>query len=124
LVRYRSKFVKYKSILSAAMATIVPVIGPATAQEKKPLELHYTAGTPPKTVRAIPTKEARILPDFTVFLDPPTGFVFVKLPGGWKFVGKVGDEDGVQVPANVVTELLFGEDESEEASRTPVTEAR
>ncbi|WP_051378935.1 hypothetical protein [Derxia gummosa] len=27
-------------------------------------------------------------PDYTVFHDAPTGFVFVKLPTGWKFVGK------------------------------------
>ena len=27
--------------------------------------------------------------DFDIFVDPPTAFVFVKLPLEWKFVGKI-----------------------------------
>jgi hypothetical protein len=69
-------------------------------------------------------KVAKVVSDYTVFLDPPTGFVFVKLPSGWKFVAKVGAKHAAQAPANVVTALLFGEDESEEADRTAVTETR
>jgi hypothetical protein len=48
--------------------------------------------------------------DFTIFLDPPTGFVFVKLPQGWQFVGRVqrtAQEGGL--PAHVRTALLPGE---------------
>jgi hypothetical protein len=44
--------------------------------------------------------------DYTVFVDPPTGFAFVKLPAGWKFVGRVASEDVSKLPATVVTWLL------------------
>ena len=53
-------------------------------------------------------KVAKVVSDYTVFVDPPTGFVFVKLPKGWKFVGKVGPRDVAKVPPQVVTELLTG----------------
>jgi len=51
---------------------------------------------------------ARVLPDFTVFIDPPTGFVFVKLPTGWKFVGKTELREGGAALPGVVTSLLEG----------------
>jgi hypothetical protein len=44
--------------------------------------------------------------DYTVFLDPPTNFVFVKLPQGWKFVGKAEAALPARLPGNVVTRLL------------------
>ena len=62
-------------------------------------------------------KVAKVVPDYTVFLDPPTGFVFVKLPAGWRFVGKVEAKDIAQVPASVVTALLTGDDDSDETGR-------
>ncbi|MFM2067435.1 MAG: hypothetical protein RLZZ584_2344 [Pseudomonadota bacterium] len=49
---------------------------------------------------------ARIVPDYAVFVDPPTGFVFVKLPAGWKFVGKVEAGELARLPSSVVTALL------------------
>jgi hypothetical protein len=55
---------------------------------------------------------ARVVADYTVFLDPPTGFVFVKLPVGWKFVGKVDSKDVARAPASVVTAMLVDADES------------
>lgn len=56
---------------------------------------------------------ARVVPDFTVFVDPPTGFVFVKLPAGWKFVGKA-DLAQVTVPAaGTVNSLLESNDDDE-----------
>ena len=45
-------------------------------------------------------------PDYTVFVDPPTGFVFVKLPQGWKFAGRVLPEDVARLPPSIVTALL------------------
>lgn len=44
--------------------------------------------------------------DYTVFVDPPTGFVFVKLPQGWKFAGRVMPDDVARLPATIVTALL------------------
>lgn len=44
--------------------------------------------------------------DFDIFLDPPTGFVFVKLPQGWKFVGKVDESVQASLPSKVITSLL------------------
>jgi hypothetical protein len=64
-------------------------------------------------------KVAKVLPDFTVYFDKPTGFVFVKLPMGWKFVGKVDAKDAVRLPRRVVTELLREEDGAR-AKRLPV----
>ena len=60
---------------------------------------------------------AKVVPDYTVFLDPPTGFVFVKLPGGWKFAGKVEVKDVAKLPAGVVTALLTGDDDGNETSQ-------
>lgn len=57
-------------------------------------------------------KVARVVADYTVFLDPPTGFVFVKLPVGWKFVGKVDPGEVARAPGNVVTSMLVDADES------------
>ena len=44
---------EHKSILSAAMATIVLAVAPAAAQESKSVELRYASGAPPKTVWAM-----------------------------------------------------------------------
>jgi len=44
---------EHKSILSAAMATIVLAVAPAAAQDSKPVDLRYTSGAPPKTVWAM-----------------------------------------------------------------------
>lgn len=46
--------------------------------------------------------------NFDVFVDPPTGYTFVRLPSGWKFVGVVEQSDLGNLPATVITSLLPG----------------
>lgn len=44
--------------------------------------------------------------DFDVYVDTPTGFVFVKLPAGWKFVARVDAAEMNHLPGTVLTSLL------------------
>lgn len=52
----------------------------------------------------VPTK------DFDVYVDTPTGFVFVKLPAGWKFVSRLDATDMARLPDTVLTSLLQDDD--------------
>lgn len=44
--------------------------------------------------------------DFDLFVDPPTGFAFIKLPAGWKFIGKLEADDMRRLPTTALTSLL------------------
>jgi hypothetical protein len=46
---------------------------------------------------------------YSVFVDQPTGFTFVKMPSGWKFVGAVSKEEAQHVPASVLTSVMPAE---------------
>lgn len=55
------------------------------------------------------TAQAAAPAPYSVFVDQPTGFTFVKLPSGWKFVGAVSKEEAQHVPANVLTSVMPGD---------------
>ena len=56
------------------------------------------------------TDTAPIARDFDVFVDLPTAFAFIKLPMGWKFIGKLDAEQLRQLPPGTITSLLPAED--------------
>ena len=63
--------------------------------------------------------------DYTVFVDLPTAFAFIKLPMGWKFVGKLDADQLRHLPADTVTSLLPAADMAEQvASETQRQTAR
>jgi hypothetical protein len=70
------------SALSAALLLAAPVLSSA------------------QTISTVATPAAKT---FSVFVDPPTGFTYVKMPSGWKFVGAVSKEEMRQLPATLLT---------------------
>jgi len=48
--------------------------------------------------------------DFDIYVDQPTGFVFVKLPAGWKFVSRIEQAELARLPGTVLTALLAPEE--------------
>lgn len=62
--------------------------------------LAFPAHAEPGDAIQVPVK------DFDIYVDPPTGFVFVKLPQAWKFVGKVDAQALTRLPPHVLTALL------------------
>lgn len=56
--------------------------------------------------------------DLDIFVDLPTGFTFVKMPAGWKFVGKLEAEQMRHLPSTALTSLL-PPDQDEVRTATP-----
>ena len=54
--------------------------------------------------------EAATVKDFDVYVDLPTGFTFVKMPQGWKFVGQLDQQAMRKLPGSVHTWLLPAEE--------------
>jgi len=44
--------------------------------------------------------------DYDVFVDLPTAFAYIKLPTGWKFIGKLDAAQLRQLPPDTLTSLL------------------
>jgi hypothetical protein len=47
-----------------------------------------------------------VVNEYDVFVDLPTAFAFIKLPTGWKFIGKLDADQLRRLPAGTLTSLL------------------
>ena len=80
------------------------------------------------TVAAAPAaaqeNPAAAVKDYTLFVDPPTAFAFIKLPTGWKFIGKLDVDQLRHLPPGTVTSLLPREDDAVRLADAPVSPVR
>jgi len=53
-----------------------------------------------------------VVKEYDVFVDLPTAFAFIKLPTGWKFIGKLDADQLRRLPAGTLTSLLPLDDDS------------
>jgi len=70
-------------------------------------------------------QDAVAVQDYDLFVDPPTAFAFIKLPTGWKFVGKLDAEQLRHLPPGTLTSLLPSDEASTRfASDAPAQAAK
>jgi hypothetical protein len=58
------------------------------------------------------TADAVVVNEYDVFVDPPTAFAFIKLPTGWKFIGKLDAAQLRDLPPGTLTSLLPADEEA------------
>ncbi len=57
-------------------------------------------------VQVLAAQDAVAVQDYDLFVDPPTAFAFIKLPTGWKFIGKLDAAQMDHLPPGTLTSLL------------------
>ena len=67
--------------------------------------INATVGSTP-----VLAQERVTVQDYDVFVDLPTAFAFIKLPGGWKFIGKLDASQLRHLPTGTLTALMTPED--------------
>ena len=75
-------------------------------------------------IQVLAAQDAVAVQDYDLFVDPPTAFAFIKLPTGWKFIGKLDAEQMHHLPPGTLTSLLPPDESSTRfASDTPAPAA-
>ena len=73
------------------------------------LVLGALIGAPAAQAQAV---DAVTVNEYDVFVDPPTAFAFIKLPTGWKFIGKLDAVQLRNLPPGTLTSLLPADEEA------------
>lgn len=88
--------------LAATLAALAcAAFTPAQAQQTGPMAWQVV-GSDARGPVAVKTND--------MFVDLPTGFAFVKTPGGWTFVGQLDAAQRARLPAGTITSLLPPDD--------------
>jgi hypothetical protein len=91
-----SKFIK--SIQSLLLTLSITVVA-----------LYVSLASPPVQAQE-QSQAAVVVKDYDVYVDLPTAFAFIKLPSGWKFIGKLDTEQLRHLPPGTLTALLAPEE--------------
>ena len=76
------------------------------------LVLGALIGAPAEAQAQAQAADAVAVNEYDVFVDPPTAFAFIKLPTGWKFIGKLDAAQLRHLPPGTITSLLPADEEA------------